>query len=145
MSATHAHSYTERSTSDSGYSVAAVGITLFASVLMIMTGIMQALQGLVALVDDTFFVVGKEYMFKFDVTSWGWAHLIFGVVVALAGFALLTGATWARVVVIILASVAIVLNFVWMPYYPVWSITLLALNVAIIWAATMHGRDIASD
>jgi hypothetical protein len=145
MSATHAHSYTERSTSESGYSVAAVGITLFASVLMIMTGIMQAIQGLVALVDDTFFVVGKEYMFKFDVTSWGWAHLIFGVVVALAGFALLTGATWARVVVIILASVAIVVNFVWMPYYPLWSITLLALNVAIIWAATMHGRDIASD
>jgi hypothetical protein len=145
MSATHAHAYTDRSSSDSSYSVAAVGITLFASVLMIMTGIMQAIQGLVALVDDTFFVVGKQYMFKFDVTSWGWAHLIFGVVVALAGFALMTGATWARVVVIVLASLGIMVNFLWMPYYPLWSIVLLALNVAIIWAATMHGRDIAAD
>ena len=145
MSTTHAHSWSERSSSDSGYSVVAVGVMLFASVLMIVGGIMQAIQGLVALVDDTFFVVGKEYMFKFDVTTWGWAHLVFGVVVALAGFALLTGATWARVVVIILAAVGVGVNFVWMPYYPLWSITLLAFDVAVIWAATMHGRDIASD
>jgi hypothetical protein len=144
MSTTGTRPGSQQRSEDAGYSPAAVGVLFFASVMMLMTGILQAIQGLVALVDDTFFVVGKQYLFTFDTTAWGWVHLVFGVVVAFAGFALLTGATWARAVVIVLASAGIVVNFVWMPFYPLWSITLLALDVAVIWAAGVRGRDITA-
>lgn len=133
------------STKPSSYSSGAVGLTVFAAVLMVIGGVLQALQGLVALVDDTFYVVAEEYIFEFDVTTWGWIHLILGLVVTLAGFGLLQGATWARVVAVVIASVGIVANFLWIPYYPVWSMTLLALDVLVIWAVTAHGRDIRAE
>jgi hypothetical protein len=124
------------------YSAGAVGVTVFAGILMIMTGVFHAIQGIVALVNDNFFVVGKEYVFTFDMTGWGWAHLVLGVVVATAGFFLFQAATWARTVAVIAASLSIIANFLWMPYYPVWSLTVIAFNVFVIWAVTMHGRDI---
>ncbi len=95
-----------------------------------------------ALVNDTFFVVGQEYVFKFDVTAWGWAHLVLGVVVAVAGFFLFQGAVWARTVAVIMACLSILASFLWMPYYPVWSLTIIAFDVFVIWAVTVHGRDI---
>lgn len=128
--------------SDPGYSPGAVGITVFAGVLMVLSGSLQALQGIVALFNDTFYVVGEEYTFQFDVTSWGWIHLIMGVIVALAGVGLFQGAVWARTVAVIVASVSIIANFMWMPYYPFWSMTVIVFDVFVIWAATMHGRDI---
>ena len=140
---------TTRSTSDAGqatrsstHSGAAVGVIVFAAVLMIIGGIMQALQGLVALANDTFYVLGKDYVFKFDVTTWGWVHLVLGAIVAFAGVALFQGSTWARVVAVLVASVGIVANFLWMPYYPIWSLTLLTFDAFVIWAVTSHRRDI---
>jgi hypothetical protein len=130
------------STGSRDYSSAAVGFTVFAAVLMIIGGIMQAMQGLVALVNDEFYVVGEDYLFQFDVTSWGWIHLLIGIVVGLAGFALLSGATWARAVAVVIASLGIVANFLWLPYYPLWSLVLIALDVFVIWAVTVHGQDI---
>jgi hypothetical protein len=124
------------------YSAGAVGVTVFAGILMIMTGVFHAIQGIVALVNDTFFVVGKEYVFSFDVTGWGWAHLVLGVVVATAGFFLFQGATWARTVAVIAASLSILASFAWMPFYPIWSLTVMAFDVFVIWAVTVHGRDI---
>jgi hypothetical protein len=140
MSTTRADAPATRS-----YSAGAVGLIVFGAVMMIIGGTLQALQGIVALFNDTFYVVGEEYLFQFDVSSWGWIHLILGIVVAAAGFGLLSNATWARAVAVIVASVALIANFVWMPYYPLWSITLIALNVAVIWAVTMHGRDVLGE
>lgn len=128
--------------SDPGYSPGAVGVTVFAGVLMVLSGGLQAVQGVVALANDTFYVVGEEYLFEFDVTTWGWIHLIMGVIVALAGVGLFQGAVWARTVAVIVASVSILANFMWMPYYPFWSLTVITFDVFVIWAATMHGRDI---
>ena len=128
--------------SDPGYSPGAVGVTVFAGVLMVLSGSLQAVQGVVALANDTFYVVGEEYLFEFDVTSWGWIHLIMGVIVALAGVGLFRGAVWARTVAVIVASVSIIANFMWMPYYPFCSMTVIAFDIFVIWAATMHGRDI---
>ena len=133
------------STKQSSYSSGAVGLTVFAAVMMVLGGVLQALQGLVALVDDTFYFVAEEYIFEFDVTSWGWIHLILGTLVALAGFGLLQGATWARAVAVVVASIGLVANFLWIPYYPLWSMTLIALNVLVIWAVTVHGRDINAE
>lgn len=124
------------------HSSAAVGLVVTAAVFMILTGVLQAIQGFVALVNDTFYVVGAEYVFEFDVTAWGWIHLVLGIVAACAGVALLQGATWARVLAVAMASVGIIANFMWLPYYPVWSLVLVTLNALVIWAVTAHGRDI---
>jgi hypothetical protein len=123
----------------------AVGLIVFAGVLMLLGGTFQAVQGLVALLNDTFYIVGEEYIFELDVTSWGWVHLILGVVVASAGVGLFQGAVWARTVAVILASLSIVANFLWMPYYPLWSLTIMAFQVFVIWAVTAHGRDVLAE
>lgn len=124
------------------YSGGAVGLIITAAVFMILIGVFQAIQGLVALFNDTFYVIGSEYVFKLDVTTWGWVHLVLGVVAALAGYFLFAGATWARVVAVLMASVSIIANFMWLPYYPVWSLTIIAFCAFAIWAVTVHGRDL---
>jgi hypothetical protein len=120
----------------------AVGFVLVAAVFMIMGGIFQALTGLVAIFNDTFYVATREYLYQFDVTTWGWVHLIVGAIVALAGFFLLSGATWARVVGIIVAVLSAISNFLFMPYYPFWSLLIIALDVFVIWALAAHGREV---
>ena len=76
----------------------AVGFIVFAGVAMVMIGAFHALQGLVALFNDDFYVVGQKWIFEFDLTTWGWVHLIVGIGVALAGFFVFNGAVWARAV-----------------------------------------------
>jgi hypothetical protein len=122
---------------------AAVGLTIFAGVVMIMLGVFQAFQGLVALFNDNFYVAGRKWVFEFDVTAWGWIHLIVGLVVAVAGFFLFRGALWARTIGVAVAGVSALLNFMWLPYYPIWSLLIIALDVLVIWALVAHGRDIA--
>ena len=126
-------------------SIWAVGWIAFAAVMMIIGGIWWFLAGIVALANEEFYVVGPEYIVQFDVTTWGWIHLILGVVIAVAGFFLFTGAVWARTVGVIIAALWAIVAFAWLPWYPVWAIILIAVAVAIIWALTAHGRDIAVD
>jgi hypothetical protein len=121
----------------------AVGFTVFAATMMVIGGVFQAMQGLIALFNDTFYVVGQEWAFQFDITGWGWIHLIVGAVVVVAGVFLFRGAVWARAVGVAVAAVSAVLNFMWLPHYPIWSILIIAVDVLVIWALTAHGRDIA--
>jgi hypothetical protein len=123
-------------------SSAAIGLTIFAGVMMIMAGGFQALAGLVAIFENEFFVSTRNYIVKFDATSWGWIHLLLGLVVLFAGFAVMSGKTWGRTVGVILAVLSALSNFAFIPYYPFWAITIIALDVFIIWALTAHGRDI---
>ena len=111
----------------------AVGFTVFAATLMIMLGVLHAIQGLVALFNDEFYVRLPNYTFELDITSWGWIHLIVGIVVAIAGIALLSGQLWARAIGIALAALSAIANFLWLPYYPVWSIISIGLAVGVIW------------
>ncbi len=120
----------------------AIGWTWFAAVMMWIIGAWHAIAGLVAIVNDEFYAVTPEYIFQFDVTTWGWIHLIAGIVVFLAGIYLLSGQVWARTIGVILAIVSILANFAWLPWYPVWSILMIAAGVFVIWALTVHGRDI---
>lgn len=124
------------------YSPAAVGWTWFAAIMMWLIGSFHAIAGLVAIVDDEFYVVTPEYIFQFDTTTWGWIHLIVGVIVFLAGVFLLTGQVWARTIGVIIAVISIVANFAWLPWYPIWSIVIITIGVFVIWALTVHGRDI---
>jgi hypothetical protein len=121
----------------------AVGWAAFAGVVLVMIGAFQAFAGLVAVVDDDFYVVTRSYVFEFDSTSWGWIHLVMGVIVFLAGVGIFSGNVLARTVGVIVAALSAVAAFTWLPYYPVWAIVILALDVAVIWALTAHGRDIS--
>lgn len=132
----------QRKSNQREYSGGAVAATVTAGIFMMMVGVMHLIQGLIAIVNDEFYVVGKEYVFQFDLTSWGWIHLFAGVVVGLAGMALFQGAVWARTVAVVVACLSILANFMWLPYYPLWSLTLIAFNILVIWAVTAHGRDI---
>jgi hypothetical protein len=119
----------------------AVGFILFAALMMIMAGCFQFFAGLVALFNDTFYVATREYVFQFDATTWGWIHLLIGVILALAGFGIMAGQTWARVVGIFLALLSAAANFLFIPYYPFWSLTIIAVDIFIIWALAAHGRE----
>ncbi len=121
---------------------AAVGWTMFAAFMMIMLGAWWLIAGLVALVNDDFYVVTRNYIFQFDATTWGWIHLIIGILVLLAGFGLFRGAVWARTVGVIMAMVATLVGFAWLPWYPVWAILFIVAAITVIWALTAHGRDV---
>jgi hypothetical protein len=121
---------------------AATGGATFAGVMMIMVGSFGLFNGLVALLANEFYVNTPNYLFKFDATRWGWIHLLVGLLVLLAGFAVLAGQTWGRAVGIVLAVLSALANFAFIPYYPFWSLTIIALDVFIIWALATHSRDV---
>jgi hypothetical protein len=123
----------------------AAGFTLFAALMMIMAGVWQGLAGLIAIFENEFYVATRNYLFEFDATTWGWIHLLLGVIVGLAGLGLLAGQTWARVVGITLAVLSAIANFLFIPYYPFWSMLIIALDVFVIWALAAHGRALAED
>lgn len=122
----------------------AIGWTWFAAVMLWLIGVGHAIAGLSGIINSEFYVVGREYVFQFDTTAWGWIHLIAGVLVFAAGVYLLSGAVWARTIGVILVIVSIVANFAWLPWYPFWSILMIAAGVFVIWALTVHGRDIVA-
>ena len=123
---------------------AAVGFTYFAALIMVMVGTFHAIMGFAGILENEFFVVTRNYVFEFDATAWGWIHLIAGVVVVFAAVGLFSGAVWARTVGVTMALISAIANFGFIPYYPVWSIVIIALDVAVIWALTGHGRDITA-
>ncbi len=110
------------------------GLVMFAGILMVVVGILEFLRGLTALFENTLFVNTPKYVFAFDVTTWGWLHLIWGVVLAAVGGAILAGRLIGRIVGLSIVTIALVLNFVSLPVYPLWSIILIALCVFIMWA-----------
>jgi hypothetical protein len=119
-----------------------VGWIFFAAVLMILAGIMNAIHGFIALVNDEWVVWGNRADLYLDLTTWGWVHLLVGIVVFLAGIGLLSGNVLARAIAVIVASVGIIANFLFIPAYPVWALTVIAVNVFVIYALTAHGREL---
>jgi hypothetical protein len=122
----------------------AVGWITFAGTMMIIQGIWWFMAGLVALFNDEFYVVTPQYILQFDATTWGWIHLLIGLLVLGAGAAVFSGAVWARTVGVIIALIASLAAFAWLPWYPLWAILLIVISIAVIWALTVHGRDVAT-
>jgi hypothetical protein len=122
--------------------------------MMFMIGAFHLIAGLAGVFEDEIYTVvpavgteasGDLYYLQFDATTWGWIHTIVGIVILLAGFSLLSGAVWARTVGVILAVISAIANFAWLPWYPVWSIVMIAVSVTVIWALTVHGRDVTME
>ncbi|HVD24938.1 MAG TPA: hypothetical protein VNB86_03000 [Gaiellaceae bacterium] len=122
----------------------AVGFTAFAGAIMLMVGIFQAFAGLAAILNDEFFVRRPNYTYDIDITGWGWIHLIIGIIVAAAGFAVFSGAAWARAVGITIALLSAIANFFFIPVYPVWAVLIIALDVVVIWALATYTEDAAA-
>jgi hypothetical protein len=119
-----------------------VGWIMFASVLMILAGVMNAVQGLIAIVNDDWVVWGNRADLYIDLTAWGWVHFLLGIVLLLAGIGVLSGNILARSVAVVVAGVSIVANFLWLPAYPVWALTIIAVDVFVIYALTAHGGEL---
>jgi hypothetical protein len=114
----------------------AVGGISFASTLLLLIGLFQVINGLAAIINDEFYVVARGYTFNLDTTAWGWVHLILGVLLLAVACGLFVRAAWAGVLAIWLAMLSAVTNFFFIPYYPFWSIVIIALDVWVIWALT---------
>ncbi|MFD7324128.1 hypothetical protein ACFV9D_23985 [Streptomyces sp. NPDC059875] len=116
------------------------GWLVFAAVIMIFSGIMTLLGGISAIAEDDVFLTTRNYVYELDLTGWGWVHLILGIVIALTGMALFTGATWARVVGVVLAGLSMIANFMWLPYTPWWALLIIAIDALIIWGLCVAPR-----
>jgi hypothetical protein len=119
-----------------------IGWIAFAATMMIMLGIFHAFQGLIALFQDNYYLVGKSGLtIHMDFTAWGWTHLVLGLVVIGAGVGLLSGQMWARVVGVGVALLSAVVNIAFLSAYPIWSTMMIAFDVLVIWALTVHGAE----
>ncbi|MGX2997643.1 DUF7144 family membrane protein [Streptomyces sp. JNUCC 64] len=110
------------------------GGTVFAGVLMLVSGVLAVLNGIAAIAEDDVYATVGDYVFEFNLTSWGWIHLVLGVLVAIVGYGILKGADWARALGVGLAALSVVLNFIWLPYQPLWALVSIAIGVFVIWA-----------
>jgi hypothetical protein len=117
----------------------AVGGLTFAGTVLLIIGTFQVITGLAAIIDDDFFVVGKNYAFDLDTTAWGVIELLIGAALVTTGWGLLNRSAWAGVTAIVLASFSAIANFFFIPYYPFWAILVIALDIWVIWAITRPG------
>ena len=132
-------------TTDSGYRQRSgwAGWVIFAGVMMILMGALHAIDGLVGIFKDNYYLVGKNgLVVSVDYTAWGWVHLIFGLIVLLAGFAVMAGATWARIVGIIVACISVILNIAFLAAYPFWSLVIIGIDILVIYALAVHGGEL---
>jgi len=120
---------------------AAGGLVTFAGVMLFIAGVLDLFRGIMAIANDNVYVSTPNYIFKFDLTSWGWIQLVLGVIAIGVSAGLFTRAVWARVVGVGIAALLIVANFLSIPYYPVWSLTLIALYAFVIWALCVAPRE----
>ena len=114
------------------------GLTVFAGLLLITTGLFQALSGLVALVDDQRYVLAGDYVYTFDITTWGWIQLVLGLAAVGLGIAVIVGRVWALIVAVSVAILAAVAQFMWLPYDPARAVVVIALNAVIVWALAVQ-------
>jgi len=119
------------------------GLAVFAAIMMLISGAFEALSGLVGLFDNGIYVVGPRYLYSFDLNTWGWIHLLVGVLLIVAGAAVLSGQLWGRIVGILFAGLSMLASFLSLPYYPFWSLLIIALDVFVIWALCIYDRDVA--
>ena len=115
----------------------------FAGLMIIIIGSLDFFEGLIAVIRDQYYVVTPSQIVVFDLTTWGWIMMIWGVILLLAGFGLLSGATWARWFSIVVLSLNIIaqLGFVGSSQYPLWALTVLTLTIVVLYALIVRWND----
>lgn len=123
------------------HGMAQAGFVVLAATLMILSGLWSFIVGMVAILNQSFYVATPNNLYQFNVHDWGWLHFSLGIVVFAAGVCVLLGQTWAKVLGIVLAVFSGLANFMFLPYYPIWAIIVIAIDVFIVWAlASSIGR-----
>ena len=118
----------------------AFGVATFAGVLLVVLAVFQIIDGISAIANDTVFVRGLSYTWEFDVTAWGWIHLIIGLIALGTGIGIIMGQTWGFLVGIVIAALSALANFMFMPHYPLWALVLIAFDLFVIWSlSTVRG------
>ncbi len=117
------------------------GWITFAGVMLIIGGSLNVLYGIVAAVNDNWVVWSNSGAVYLDLSEWGWVHIILGSVVLLSGFGVFTGNILARTVGVIVAGISLLVNFFFIPVYPLWALTVITIDVLVIWALTAHGGE----
>jgi len=112
----------------------AEGFAIFAGTVLATLGVFQFLEGLSAVAKDDVFLTTPNYVFSLDITGWGWIHMIIGVLAVGTGVCILLAKKWAFVVGIGLAILSAIANFMFLPFYPLWAIVIIAFDIAVIWA-----------
>lgn len=124
-----------------GSTSSSAGWVGFAAIMMIILGVFNIIEGLVALFRNSYYVVAPNGLLLLNLTGWGWLHLAIGVLEVAAGLALFSGASWARVVTVILVSVNAIDQLTFLSAYPVWASIVIALDVVVVWAVVVHGGE----
>lgn len=121
----------------------AVGVSWAAAALLLVASVLVFFQGIAAVAnDESLVIVENDYIYAFNLTTWGWIHIVLGIIGAAIAIGVFGGALWARVCGIIIAALSIVANFLWLPYSPWWSVLIIAIDILVIWAlANWNGDD----
>ncbi len=124
-----------------GRSPWAAGFVLFAGVMMVANGILSIFEGAVGVAKDKVYTTTPNYVYKFDLTSWGWIHIALGAAVVLVGLGVIAGQTWARYLGIFLVALSLFANFMFLPYFPLWALVVIAIDVFVLWALCVYRRE----
>jgi hypothetical protein len=117
-------------------------VATFAGVLLLMGSCMELLQGLSAIANDDLYSEGSDYLYQFDTQVWGAIHLVIAVLSAVVAVGVLTRRSWGQVCGAIVAGLSMLINFAFLPHYPLWSMVVIALEALVIWALlTQLGHD----
>ena len=136
----------ERDVYTQGRAGVGAGWVFFASIVMITGGLFGIFEGLAAVLrHGNFYHSVTNYPYGGSVATWGWVVLVGGGIVMLAGFYVMTGALWARIVGIALASLSALANFFFVPFYPFWALTIITLDIFVIWALAVHGKALSEN
>lgn len=120
-----------------------VGLVIFAGIMLVMLGGFQAMEGIVAIIRDEYYMVTRNgLVIDLDYTTWGWTHLILGLIAVGAGIGIFMGQMWARVVGIVVAVISALANMAFLAAYPIWATIVIATDVLVIYALAMHGREV---
>ena len=119
----------------------AAGVSLFGGVLMATAGLLQFLEGLSAVRGDKVLVSTPEYLYEFNATGWGWIHLIIGAIAVAVGVAIVASQPWAFFTGMFVLALSLIMQFMFLPYYPLWALVVIAIDVAVMWALCTRLRE----
>jgi len=119
------------------------GWVFFAGAMMLVVGGLEVIAGLVALFKHTYYVVTPSHLLVFNYTAWGWIHLLLGILIFLAGIAVMAGQLWGRIIGVFLAVLSFIANIAFLSSYPIWSVIAIIIDVMVIYALTVHGGEVA--
>lgn len=122
----------------------ASGWVTFAGWMLLLAGLWQGFIGFLGVLSDEFFVVGQDYVLRLDVTTWGWIHMVIGLLLFVVGCFVFLGKSWANVVGILAAAVSALSLFAWLPWYPLFAISVIVVDVLIIFGLAAHGGEVGT-